>query len=124
MDGPTLMVSLVVTVGLFGVLVAKYSGTQILVFTWASGLKRLSIGCGGALCLFLWWGLPLYTVVPGGQVATLLVCHVLIPCAVLALVCIPLGTLQMLGASVHTLYGKLWASSSGQGENIGPGTSR
>jgi hypothetical protein len=110
-SGAILILSPIVTIGLLGALVARYSGTKILVFTWAAGFMQLSIGCFSVLCLVLWWGLHLSMVVSGGRVATMIVYHAIVTWAVFALVCIPLGTLQILGAVARTLYVKRWTSS-------------
>jgi hypothetical protein len=115
MDGYPLIVSPGVPMGLLGALVAQYAGTTMRVCTGVSGGMRLSLGGFGALCFACWRGGPLLTVVSGGQGAMLIGSQGIVTWAVLALVCLPLGTLQMLGAEVRTLYVKLWASFLGEG---------
>jgi hypothetical protein len=110
MDGYPLMVSPGVTMGLLGALVANYAGTTMRVCTGASGFMSLSLGCFRTLCLACWRGGYLLTVVSGGQGAMLSGYQGIMTWAVLALGCLPLGTLQMLGTEVRTLSVKLWTS--------------
>jgi hypothetical protein len=91
-------------VGLLALLIGRYTGTRVLLFTFASGLIRLTIGLCSALVPAVWWGCHLHTTVSLGGFGTTMVVYALLTCMVLAGVLIPVGLIQTVGTVIQRLY--------------------
>jgi hypothetical protein len=90
-----LVVTLIIVV-VVACLVRAYTGTGAFVFTWASGLIRLLVGCGSAGAAYL---LMTYSLARCGRLCPYeLVLGPFMASAILAIGLIPLGLIQMAGA--------------------------
>jgi hypothetical protein len=85
-----------------GVIIAEYTGEEIFVFQFSSGLRRLTLGLLSTLFLYLWWTIKWH-----GGFFSYVFMWICVACGVIALVLIPLGMLQLLGAMMYTIkYGR------------------
>ena len=86
---------------LLGVFIAEYTGEETFVCQFSSGIRRLTLGLLSALFLYTWWTIQWH-----GGVFSYVFLWIGVACAVLALVLVPLGMLQLLGAMMYTIkYG-------------------
>jgi hypothetical protein len=91
-----------IIVGVIAVILGKFTGTKVFIFELSSGIIRLSIGLLSALYLSLWWGMKLHQKFSFGAFGTKMVAYSLLTCSVLAVVLIPIGTIQTVGAMIKT----------------------
>lgn len=87
-------------VALIGVVIGKYSGTKVFVFELRSGIIRLVVGLLSVLYMYLWWGMRLFQSFSFGECGTSVITYSFLACSIMALVLIPLGIIQILGAII------------------------
>ena len=97
-----LFLSVVIIVGIFGIIIRFYTGSKILVYTFRSAMFRFLAGVIVSFFPLLWWRFRLHEVFETGEIGTMIIAYFLFACCASAIVLIPLGVIQFLGVLFNT----------------------